>query len=136
MLVRRDIREVWEQIKPGLLEIKRLTPPPQWKPEDVYHECLAEKSHVYMDLEGSPGEFVVLQSGVNPYTAETELTVWIAYSKNPHASDTHLGDIVKLAKSINAHRLIMQSPRKGFSRSRWWKSFAVEYHMDVDAYEQ
>ena len=135
MLVKRDVREVWEQITPGLLEIKQLVPAPQWKLEDVYHACLEGSSHVYMDPDGDPGDFVILQPGINPYTAEVELTVWIAYSLDPEASSKHLDDILRLARGIGAKRLIMQSPRKGFSRSRLWKSFAVEYHMDVPEHE-
>ena len=135
MLVKRDVREVWEQITPGLLEIKQLVPAPQWKLEDVYHACLEGSSHVYMDPDGDPGDFVILQPGINPYTAEVELTVWIAYSLDPEASSKHLDVILRLARGIGAKRLIMQSPRKGFRRSRLWKSFAVEYHMDVPEHE-
>lgn len=135
MLVKRDVREVWEQITPGLLEIKQLVPAPRWKLEDVYHACLEGSSHVYMDPDGDPGDFIVLQPGVNRYTAEVELTIWIAYSRDPEASAHYMDDVLSLARSIKAKRLIMQSPRRGFARSRPWKSFAVEYHMDVPEHE-
>ena len=135
MLVKCDVREVWQQIQPGLLQVKALTPAPLWGPEDIYHACMAGTAAVYTDPDGPPSDFVILQPGINPYTAEVELTVWIAYSLDPEASSKHLDDILRLARGIGAKRLIMQSPRKGFSRSRLWKSFAVEYHMDVPGHE-
>lgn len=131
MLVKQDVRVVWDRVVKGLQEIKRMRPGPMWRPEDLYFECRSGGAYVYMDPDGDPEDFVILQPRKNPYTCESELIIWVAYSGDSKASEKYLGDVIDIARYMNATRLIMQTPRRGFQRSKLWSPYMTEYHMEV-----
>lgn len=72
-----NIRLVWDEIRPGLEEIKRTWPlSSDWRPEDVYAACVAGEAVLYNTDDG----FAVCTLETNQYTNESELHIWIAYS--------------------------------------------------------
>jgi len=105
-----DIRQVWDAIKPFVEEIQGLGM--DWKPEDVYAQCLMGRAFCYTCKDG----FVIVQPQENPYTLDKELFVWLCYSMADDGLETYREDIALIAKSIHATSIIFRSPREGFRR--------------------
>jgi hypothetical protein len=56
-LVERNVREVWNEIMPGIQEIHRSLPWTSWTIEDVYASCLEGESIVVCRDDTPPGKF-------------------------------------------------------------------------------
>ena len=61
-----DIRQCWDKIKPGLVEIIKENPLLTFIPEDVYSECVNERAFLYT----SPVGFLVLTVEVDTFTKD------------------------------------------------------------------
>lgn len=99
----RDVREVWDQIKPGLEEIKATWPGPgtTWNLEDVYDALIAGQAVVYIghDEDG----FAICMPDEDQYTKEVDLFVWIAYSptdKRGGMLKKYLPSFISIARSL------------------------------------
>ena len=73
-----DIRQHWEVVKSGIVEILLENPTLTFIPEDVYSECVNERAFLYM----SPVGFLILTIEVDQFTKDKTLLLWIAYTYN------------------------------------------------------
>lgn len=111
MLNAVDIRQCWDDIRPGLEYIKERTAAP-WRPEDVYHACLAGDATLYTGPEG----FMVLYEAVCKFTLDKSLHVWIAYGENGNLYDKYMPWLEDLAKAVGAKSITCDSPRRGMGK--------------------
>ena len=102
-----DIRQCWDKIKPGIVEIIKENPYLTYIPEDVYSECVNERAFLYTSSVG----FLILTLEVDRFTKDKTLYVWIAYtySKGGHVIVTHMPWLDKLAKKYGCKYLEAQS---------------------------
>lgn len=72
-----DIRAVWDEVRPGLEEIKARWPESNtWRCEDVYAEVVAGDAVLYKTEDG----FAVCTIQTDRWTGVPDLFIWIAYS--------------------------------------------------------
>lgn len=121
-LIPADIREVWEQVLPGLTHVKTKTKA-RWRPEDVYVSCVVGTAYLYL---GEPG-FVVVQPKEDPFTGERELLVWIAYSNAQGSVATFQAAVDALALDHGFTKLTMWSNRPGWERVPGWEAVSMVY---------
>lgn len=77
MLEPCNIREVWDDIRPGLEAIKDMWPASNtWRPEDVYAEVVNGNAILYVTEDG----FAVCAIETDRWTEVKDLFIWIAYS--------------------------------------------------------
>ena len=110
-LILNDIRLVWTRIKPALEELQH-TWQLDWKPEDIYAQCLMGIAFCYTCKDG----FMILKPQENQYSLAKELFVWICYSTANDGLHEYYPDIKQLAQDIQATAIIFASPRDGFKR--------------------
>jgi hypothetical protein len=94
-----NIREVWEQIRPGLEEIKATWPAlSTWRVEDVYAAVIMEQAVLYAVDDG----FAVCTLDTDQYTGKTDLCIWIAYAYNKHSGtlNKYLPSFIAVAKDL------------------------------------
>ncbi len=112
-----DIRTCWEAIRPGL-EAIRAKCAAEWRPEDVYHRCVAGEWTLFTAPEGAG--FVVLYQYVSPYSGDRRLVVECGYhvgAEDPF--DVYEPQIMEIGRRIGAARVEFKSPRRGFERKGW-----------------
>ena len=80
-----DIRQCWDKVKPGIVEIIREDPFITFIPEDVYSECVNERAFLYTSSVG----FLILAVEVDQFTKDKTLYMWLAYTYET-VSYTHL----------------------------------------------
>ena len=93
-----DIRQCWDKIKPGIVEIIKENPYLTYIPEDVYSECVNERAFLYTSSVG----FLILTMEIDRFTKDKTLLLWIAYTyeKGGHewlAHDEWFNDLAKEA---------------------------------------
>lgn len=71
-----DIRQCWDKVKPGIVEIIREDPFITFIPEDVYSECVNERAFLYTSSVG----FLILAVEVDQFTKDKTLYMWLAYT--------------------------------------------------------
>lgn len=113
-LVAQNHRIVWDNILPGIVEIKEKTDP-TWRPEDLYASMTVGNLHCFMpDPDGS--DFVLLTSGVTAYSRQKYLTVLCAYSKTGDAVATFQDEIDNIARESGCEWVEFSSSRPGWGR--------------------
>ena len=109
-----DVRKVWDNILPGLVEIKKATGA-EWRPEDLYAACLGKRMHVFKpDIDGH--DFVLLAQNVSVYTGDAYLLVVAAYSKDGDAIAKFQSEIDSIARESRCKSVEFCSPRKAWQR--------------------
>jgi hypothetical protein len=79
----KDLRQYWDEIRPGLEEIKATWPQANtWRPEDVYAEVVNGNAVLYRTEDG----FAVCTLQPDKFTGTSDLFIWIAYSYAPNGS--------------------------------------------------
>jgi hypothetical protein len=127
-LALRDIRLVWDRIKPDITALRDKWAF-DWREEDVYAQCLMGRAFCYTCDDG----FVIVQPRENPYSLDKELFVWICVSSAIEGLTEYNDDIRAIAKDINATSIIFGSPREGFrkiAKQNGWQSM-TEYKFNV-----
>jgi len=71
-----DIRQCWDKVKPGIVEIIKENPYLTYIPEDVYSECVNERAFLYTSSVG----FLILTMEIDRFTKDKTLLLWIAYT--------------------------------------------------------
>lgn len=105
-----DLRQWWGFVRPGLLKVLRKTPE-GWIPEDVYADCFAGKSMLWVALDDArPVGFMVLQP------RDSSLHVWCAYLQEMGFFEEGWQHLLNIAKQGNAQRLTFESWRPGWQR--------------------
>lgn len=113
-----DIRECFEEVKPGLEALIRKYGDQYWTTDQVYEQCVTGEAHLFMDRLEHPGWFLVVRVISDLCTREPILFLWLAYA--PHALSTDLWpEIEELARLIGAKKIRMESSRHGFVRMGW-----------------
>ena len=78
-----DIRQYWDEVRPGLEAIKAEMPKAcTWRPEDVYAEVVNGDAVLYRTEDG----FAVCTLQPDKYAGTSDLLIWIAYSYQPEGS--------------------------------------------------
>ena len=125
-----DIRQCWDVIKPGILEILSETPSLTFIPEDVYSECVNERAFLFT----SPIGFLVLTIEVDRFTKDKTLYMWLAYTyrKGGHQWFAHKNWMNKMAQSFGCKNIEAQSAVPEM------ESYAVEngWKLDTRVYKR
>jgi len=104
-----DLRQWWRFVRPGLEQILHKTPE-GWIPEDVYADCLAGKSMLWVGLsDARPVGFMVLQP------RDDALHVWCAYLSEVGHFDAGWQHLMNIAQR-GARRITFESWRPGWAR--------------------
>ena len=75
-----NIRQVWDEVRPGLEAIKERWPESNtWRPEDIYAEVVNGDAVLYMH----DGCFAVCTIEADRWTETRDLFIWVAYAP-PH----------------------------------------------------
>ena len=73
----QDIRQFWDEVSPGLKEIKERWPTSNtWRLEDVYAEVVNGDAVLYRTADG----FAICALETDRWTGNSDLFIWIAYS--------------------------------------------------------
>tara|TARA_R100000734_G_C3318990_1_gene113954 strand:- start:729 stop:1187 length:459 start_codon:yes stop_codon:yes gene_type:complete len=122
-----DIRTCWEMVREGIEFILEQNPHLTYKPEDVYSECVAGKSMLFV----SPLGFVVLSVQEDPFSEEKVLVVWIAYTHKRGKNNwlNHIRWFEGIAEYCGCSSIEAQSavPELGkfLSNTGWTEEFRV-----------
>jgi hypothetical protein len=114
-LILQDIRECWDEIRPGLEHTQRKISA-QWRPEDVYAACVAGRAFVYT---GEPG-FIVVQQQSNLITGKPEMFLWVAYARGQDNISSFQDQVDEIAIEHGFDRIVMWSNRAGFEKVPGW----------------
>lgn len=110
-----DIREHWDEIRPGLIELKAEWPKAHtWRPEDVYAEVLKGDAVLYKTEDG----FTICTYYVEPYTRETDLYIWIGYiypHKRGGTLKKYWPSFIEVAESLGFAGVRLESPNPAFN---------------------
>ena len=119
-----NIRERWDKVKPGIVEILKNNPTLTFIPEDVYSECVNENAYLFTSLKG----FLVFTIEIDRYTKDKTLYMWIAYTyeKGGHEWLAHEEWIESVAKQLDCKFIEAQSNVPAF------ESYAVKNGWDLD----
>lgn len=118
----KDIRDVWEDIRPGLEYTKNKVGAP-WRPEDVYAACVAGVAFLYTGETG----FVVAQPKTDPFNGKPELLIWIAFAQGEGNIERFQSAVDALATSNGFSKMTMWTNRPGFERVPGWTQTAAVY---------
>src|SRR5215831_7413634 len=113
------ISVVWQNIKPGIEEIKRKTPTATWMIEDVYHQLRAGHCALCLILyEGVIVGFFVTEDQIDRFTSARKLFIWLAWIKPgyPRAFDIAVRSIEAMAKAQGYTGMYGTSHRDGWER--------------------
>lgn len=122
-----NIREVWDEVKPGLEATKQKISAP-WRVEDVYSACLVGQAFLYL---GAPG-FVIVQPQENRLSGEPELLVWVAFSREQHSVERFQAAVDHVAVTGGFKTLVMWSNRPGWDKVPGWSKVATVYQRRLD----
>src|SRR5262252_2637870 len=76
---------VWQNVRPGIEEIKRRTPSATWLVEDVYHQLRSGHCSLCLILyEGVIVGFFVTEDQIDRFTSARKLFIWLAWIKPGH----------------------------------------------------
>ena len=125
-LILQDVRDVWDEIRPGLDHTQRKIGAP-WRPEDVYSACVAGRAFVYT---GEPG-FIVVQPQNNAITGKPELFLWVAYARGQDNIATFQDQVDEIAIEHGFDRIVMWSNRPGFEKVPGWEAVATVFQREL-----
>ena len=119
-----NIRECWNKVKPGIVEILKNNPTLTFIPEDVYSECVNENAYLFTSLKG----FLIFTIEIDRYTKDKTLYMWIAYTyeKGGHEWLAHEEWIESVAKQLDCKFIEAQSNVPDF------ESYAVKNGWSLD----
>mgnify|MGYP001378065774 FL=1 len=107
-----DVREQWDVIKPGLIEVNK-DRQPDWRLEDVYASLVNGNSHLLMDRARTQTGFMVVESVPIPFRNAQKLLIWIAYDPEPESLATYASEIEKLARDTGHKQIEFLTPHNG-----------------------
>ena len=127
-----DIRECWETIKTGILNILKENPHLTYIPEDVYSECVNERAFLYTSSVG----FLILTVEVDQFTKDKTLLLWIAYTyeKGGHNWLAHNSWFNDLAKEAGCKYLEARSrvpEMESYTKTIGWSLDTRIYRKEV-----
>lgn len=122
-----NIREVWDEIKPGLEATRQKINAP-WRVEDVYSACLVGQAFLYLGAAG----FVIVQPQADRLSGTPELLVWVAFSREQHSVERFQAAVDELAVAGGFKTLVMWSNRPGWDKVPGWSKVATVYERRLD----
>jgi hypothetical protein len=108
-----DVRDVWDYILPGVLEIWEESRP-DWRPEDLYACCVYRHADVYM--LGDTGGFLITQERPMPFKNQKTLLLWVGYDKTGAAFKKYISQIEEMALQKGCCAVEFWSSRQGMNR--------------------
>ena len=107
-----DIRLAWDEIKPHVEALKGRYSF-DWRPEDVYAQCLTGRAFCYVCDDG----FMIVKPQENQFTLEKELFMWIGIGwSGEDLINEYYEDTCAIAKEIYATKIVFDSSREGFRK--------------------
>ncbi|MHB1176067.1 MAG: hypothetical protein ACYCZJ_13190 [Sulfuriferula sp.] len=129
----KDIRNVWQTIKPGL-EITAKKAPGGWIPEDVYLSLKTGDSVLHLVTAESYYRGFLISKSLDTNEGR-KLLLWITYGDaSGDIFSDNMETIRDWASNIGAVKIQFQSPRKGWERvgaKLGFKPTMVIYECDV-----
>ena len=127
-----DIRQCWDKVKPGIVEIIKENPYLTYIPEDVYSECVNERAFLYTSSVG----FLILTMEIDRFTKDKTLLLWIAYTykKGGHNWLVHDEWFDSLAKEAGCKYLEARSrvpEMESYTRTIGWELDTRIYRKEV-----
>ena len=111
MVQPQQVRTVWEYVKTGLAKVQSNSPE-WWIPEDIYADCVFQRSMLWLFIENDRAlGFVVLQ----PKEDKT-LHIWCAYANEPNHMKRAFIEIQNISKQGNMEKITFDSWRKGWEK--------------------
>jgi hypothetical protein len=110
-----ELATIWELIRPGIQRVKDVGSEP-WIVEDVYASLKSGASSLYVGyLDSDYVGFVVLMP-IKDWGRMT-LHIWLLFNASTHdVIGLFWPEIQRLARSIGATKIAMQTARNGFER--------------------
>ena len=131
----RNLREVWDDIKPGLEAIKRDWPElSTWRVEDVYAAVLQEQAVVYTTEDG----FAVCMLDTDEFTQQTDLCIWIAYAYEMNRGgmlSKYLPSFIEVARDLGCRGVSTASNHPALAKIADLKPVYTQYRVLVDGEE-
>lgn len=131
----RDLREVWDTIKPGLEAVKQAWPElSTWRVEDVYAAVLQEQAVVYTTEDG----FAVCMLETDEYSQRSDLFIWIAYSYENGPGGLmkkYLPSFIEVARSLGCRGVSTASNHPALAKIADLKPVYTQYRVLVDGEE-
>ena len=127
-----NIRDVWDDIKPGLEAVKRDWPElSTWRVEDVYAAVLQEQAVVYVTEDG----FAVCKLDTDDYSQETNLCIWIAYAYEGNRGGIlkkYLPSFIEVAKRLGCRGVSTLSNHPALAAMPELTPVYTEYRVTID----
>jgi hypothetical protein len=128
----RNLREVWDEIKPGLKEIKKAWPAlSTWRVEDVYAAVLQEQAVIYMTDDG----FAICTIETDKYSLKSDLYIWIAYSpedKRGGILSKYLPSFIEVARDLGCSGVSTRSNHDALRNFPGMKPEYTKYKVRID----
>ena len=128
----RNIREVWDEIKPGLEELRQAWPELfNWRVEDVYAAVIAEQAVLYSVEDG----FAICTLETDQYSGESALHIWIAYSYEPQRGGIltkYLPSFIEVARHLGCTTVTTASNHPALAKLEALEPLYTMYRVKVD----
>lgn len=129
MLDQVDVRIYWEEIEPGLREMKKEANP-EWRPEDIYGALVSNIAELYVDTEQDICEsFIILQEKPSMFQPTKSLLIWVAYDKRGKAADKYMDYIEDMAKERGCNKVEFWTPWKGLADALSHKDYVTKQYI-------
>ncbi|TQV82865.1 hypothetical protein [Aliikangiella coralliicola] len=105
-----------------------------WKPEDVFAECVNGKAELFENKQG----FIILKVNTNRFNLHKTLFIWILHSyqasNNVLAEERYFEWLKALAKDVNAKSIQFETYRAGYERilPKEWQTKMISYSWSVE----
>lgn len=128
----RQLRDVWDEIRPGLDHLRRMWPELcTWRSEDVYAAVLQEQAVIYTSEDG----FAVCTTETDPYSLRTDLFIWIAYAWDGRRGGMlkkYLQSFIEVAKSLGFSGVCTDSNHPALANEDELEPLYTRYRVNVD----
>ena len=127
----RNIRELWDVIKPGLEAVKAQWPElSTWRVEDIYAAVIAERAVLYANEDG----FAVCSIDTDQYSNEADLFIWVAYAYEPgnNLMQKYLQSFIEVAKRLGCRGVITESCHPALAKMEALEPVYTRYRVAVD----
>jgi hypothetical protein len=124
-----DIYSLWPWVRQGLERCATKTAE-RYRPEDVYLMLQAKTAHLYVcEEKAQPIGFVVVQRLQDP--DGPVLFIFAAWGALRDVDDAVYVELEKLARSIGAKRIRMQSPRRAWLREKFFRAVTTIFEHEL-----
>lgn len=105
-----ELRAWWGWVRPKLLQIQAKSPEP-WIPEDIYADCHAGRSMLWIGMEGDQAVALAVLQPIG-----TSLHVWCGWMQSGASIEQALEHVRGIAQSGGATHITFESWRAGWAR--------------------